>query len=150
MIIKMTSFKYLAFRSFPEQCASAYNTNTGPHRQTVISGPTSPDGQTTALSSLKASRVLEQMCPECISEVQCYQWPNVFAVRTRSGQAVTVLLLSACSCGIHVVVYEPLPPPCRSDVIGYVDNDISDPELRVAKKHSHGQTSTVMLTHAHG
>ncbi|KAG0442878.1 hypothetical protein HPB47_015525 [Ixodes persulcatus] len=121
---------------------------------TVIFVPAVENQKITAISSLKLSVALEQMCPECIHEIRPNSRLNLIAVDTRNGQTTRALLACTQICGLKVRAYEPVPRHFAVGVIKDVDTSLSDaeieqhvrsPEGRVARIRRLGQSSIVKI-----
>ncbi|KAG0413583.1 hypothetical protein HPB47_009275 [Ixodes persulcatus] len=121
---------------------------------TVIFVPAVENQKITAISSLKLSVALEQLCPECIHEIRPNSRLNLNAVDTRNGQTTRALLACRAICGLKVRAYEPVPRHFAVGVIKDVDTSLSDaeieqhvrsPEGRVARIRRLGQSSIVKI-----
>ncbi|KAG0414497.1 hypothetical protein HPB47_008340 [Ixodes persulcatus] len=121
---------------------------------TVIFVPAVENQKITAISSLKLSVALEQLCPECIHEIRPNSRLNLIAVDTRNGQTTRALLACTHICGLKVRAYEPVPRHFAVGVIKDVDTSLSDaeieqhmrsPEGRVARIRRLGQSSIVKI-----
>lgn len=122
---------------------------------TVIFVSTVENQLIAALSSLKLSSALEQMCPECILEVRPNKRLNLIAVDTRNGQTTRTLLACSELCGMKVRAYEPVPRHYAVGVITDVDPALSEveieqnvrsPEGRVARLRRLGKSTAVKLS----
>ncbi|KAG0432490.1 hypothetical protein HPB47_020798, partial [Ixodes persulcatus] len=96
---------------------------------TVIFVPTVENQKITAISSLKLSVALEQLCSECIHEIRPNSRLNLIAVDTRNGQTTRALLACTQICGLKVRAYEPVPRHFAEGVIKDVDTSLSDAEI---------------------
>ncbi|KAG0413463.1 hypothetical protein HPB47_009385 [Ixodes persulcatus] len=121
---------------------------------TVVFVPAVENQKITAISSLKLSVALEQMCPECIHEIRPNSRLNLIAVDTQNGQTTRALLACTHICGLRVGAYEPVPRHFAVGVIKDVDTSPSDaeieqhvrsPEGRVARIRRLGQSSIVKI-----
>lgn len=121
---------------------------------TVIFSPAHPNILITKLSSLKVSRALELLCPECIMEVRFNYRLNLIAVDTRNSQTSGTLLKCTELCGIPVKVYSAFPRPCAIGIIRDVDDDLSEddiaqhlrsPETRVMRILRLGKSDTLKI-----
>ncbi|KAG0436899.1 hypothetical protein HPB47_017709 [Ixodes persulcatus] len=121
---------------------------------TVIFVPAVENQKITAISSLKLSVALEQLCPECIHEIRPNSRLNLIAVDTRNGQTTRALLACTQICSLKVRAYEPVPRHFAVGVIKDVDTSLSDaeieqhmrsPEGRVARIRRLGQSSIVKI-----
>ncbi|KAG0429877.1 hypothetical protein HPB47_023190 [Ixodes persulcatus] len=120
---------------------------------TVIFVPAVENKKITAISSLKLSVALKQMCPECIHEIRPNSRLNLIAVGTRNGQTTRALLACTQICGLKVRAYEPVPWHFSVGVIKDVDTSLSDaeiehvrsPEGQVLRIRRLGQSSIVKI-----
>ncbi|KAG0444806.1 hypothetical protein HPB47_013360, partial [Ixodes persulcatus] len=121
---------------------------------TVIFVPAVENQKITAISSLKLSVALEQLCPECIHEINPNSRLNLIAVDTRNGQTTRALLACTQIRGLKVRAYEPIPRHFAVGVIKDVDTSLSDAKIeqhmrslegRVARIRRLGQSSIVKI-----
>ncbi|KAG0419587.1 hypothetical protein HPB47_004005 [Ixodes persulcatus] len=115
---------------------------------TVIFVPAVENQKITAISSLKLSVALEQMCPECIQEIRPNSRLNLIAVDTRNGQTTRALLACTQICGLKVRAYEPVPRHFAVGVIKDVDTSLSDAEIE--QHNTINETSNKQNPSAHG
>ncbi|KAG0441410.1 hypothetical protein HPB47_015955 [Ixodes persulcatus] len=122
---------------------------------TVIFVSTVENQLIAALSSLKLSSALEQMCPECILEVRPNKRLNLIAVDTRNGQTTRTLLACSELCGMKVRAYEPVSRHYAVGVITDVDPSLSEveieqnvrsPEGRVARLRRLGKSTAYLYS----